>query len=227
MLLRVCLTDRSFHVPEGTHMERKPAAPTAFVWVAHDEGLAAFCEELIKRGWTILAHPATSSRCPELPERVRSLPDAFKGMTLSPSLFTHTDVLRIGLQVDGGLDSAASLHACGIPRIDLLVMDFPTVVEESMGADANMDTIDGDGAMLLLAAANGGRYIIEPTEFVPFARHLDAGEPDRDAVKRLMGDRARWVAAEHLAWAARHHSPEGGEGSLNVLRSYAFFAATP
>ncbi len=184
----------------------------ALVSVADREGLGAFARGLASLGVELVSTGGTARAMRESGVEVREVA-ALTGMDemLDGRVKTLHPAIHGGLLADlGNPDHAAALEARGIPRIDLVAVNFyPFRKMRDQGRDeaACIEAIDIGGPAMLRAAAKNSLRVLpvpDPSDYPEVIGHLSqyGGESSLEMRRRMAAKAFAATAAYDAAVAA-------------------------
>ncbi|MEX1997845.1 MAG: hypothetical protein WEA04_04195 [Candidatus Andersenbacteria bacterium] len=184
--------------------------PTALLSVYHKEGITDFAQQLVERGWDLLASGGTAAALAEADIPVKDIAGIVGPPILGHRVVTLSREIHAGLLAQNTLEDRRELKHLGILWIDLVCIDlYPLeqeIAKEGATPQSVLEKTDIGGPALLRSAAKGRRIVIcDPADRQNVITWLQRGQPHKEATITAFAAKAEaTVAAYCLASAAFH-----------------------
>lgn len=194
----------------STHMTQQH---TALLSASHKEGLELFAQQLINRGWNILASGGTATYLAQ-----QKIPVTDVATIVGPPLLGHR-VVTLSREIHAGLlatespEDQAELARLNIPRIDLVYVDmYPLqqTIESGASLEKIIEGTDIGGPTMLRSGAKGRRVVVsERKQFDQVLSFLDMRPrlSEKEVTMILCGlvARAEFIVSEYSRTSFNYH----------------------
>lgn len=202
---------------------------TALLSVFEKAGIVTFAQDLINKGWEIIASDGTAKTLAAAGLPVKDVAELVGGAAiLGHRVVTLSREIHAGLLATTDAADIEELGRLGVPFIDLVCVDlYPLEAEiakpEAIKA-AVIEKTDIGGPTMLRSAAKGRRIVIaDPADREIVLRWLENGEPNREEFIDSLAAKAEFVVANYCLASARYHGRGDYDGILGVrIRDCAY-----
>ena len=159
----------------------------ALISVYNKDGIVEFVKELVTLGWSIIASGGTAKVLTESGISVRDTASLVGGgAILGHRVVTLSREIHAALLAQDTPEDWRELYNLGIPRIDLVCVDFYPLEEEINRPGATRESViektDIGGPTMVSSAAKGQRIIIcDPSHRQKVIDWLKEGKPNEPA----------------------------------------------
>ena len=201
-------------------MENNNNNKIALLSVYHKEGIVDFAKQLKELNWKIVASGGTAKTLIDAGISVIDVSSLVGGKAiLGHRVVTLSREIHAGLLSRDISEDVEEMKQLGIPRIDLVCVDFYPLQEEIEKSDSTQEKViektDIGGPTMLRSAAKGRRIVV--CDFNDRQKVIDwlkNDQPDKEKFITQLVAKAEFITASYCLASAKYHGNSFYDGIL-------------
>ncbi len=183
----------------------------ALISVYNKDGIVEFVKELVELGWSIIASGGTAKMLAENGIFVRDTASLVGEAILGHRVVTLSREIHAGLLARDTEEDRKELEQLGIPRIDLVCVDFYPLKEEIDRPGATCESViektDIGGPTMVSSGAKGQRIVVcDPADRQKVVTWLKDGKPNEAEFIQMLCAKADFTVGYYRILSANFHS---------------------